>query len=385
MNFLFFDLFNKVPLSGSLTTSLLTFIHHQEDCGLPLSSSSWSNFQEQKDYSLFCVAPRMGEPGNHHHHLWLFGFFIIKKCLWRGHCCWLSVWQTMSTSKEKKQVSIVEPPPSVDVIFWGIDMSHELRKDEGDKVKICCLHVGARPWVLSIDREDEIHVWDYSSRQRLMRKSLLDLYTSAVQNERLAQTRAAPTKNEPPFTERRFLESSHSCTQHSHPLKSYLGSFEREILGFKSRGKNLDDLVEKTESKKHSNNPVKVTMGNVHQISFVDQSSIQNSSGDSFAPHIPTFNVETRIMIVCDAGVLFYDFSTEASHVITVADLGSKAPCCAEFVFSNLCAIGCADGIVRIWDCQKWIEIKTLSGHNRGDILALKNLPILRSQLVVVL
>jgi hypothetical protein len=70
------------------------------------------------------------------------------------------------------------------------------------------------------------------------------------------------------------------------------------------------------------------------------------------------------IVIVCEYGVIFYDFVTQASRLVQVNDLSTKPKSItsATFVFYDLIAIGCIDGLVRIWDCNKWMEVKVNLG-----------------------
>lgn len=280
------------------------------------------------------------------------------------------------SSNTKEKFVVVNPPLGVDVIFWGVDMSDaELKKDEGDKVKICQIHTGTRPWVICADRDDEIHVWDYSSKKRLMRKYLQDM-TSAKFN-RDSSIEASKVR---PFVEQRipqFQEATNRWSHYSTYLQEgFVDNFTQEILGFDSHFMCEEDLLGNSNSENTLSGLKQ--FGTIRAVAFVDEQSIQNNSGERFSPHIATFNVDTRVMIVCDSALIFYDFATNKSNTISSSDLSGKAITTAEFVFSDLVAIGCSDGLIRIWDCQKWIEVKVLAAHSRGEIVALKNLPILR-------
>ena len=78
-------------------------------------------------------------------------------------------------------------------------------------------------------------------------------------------------------------------------------------------------------------------------------------------------------MIICDTILLFYDFITNCSHILTATEL-TKQPTTAEFISIDLCAIGCIDGQIRIWDCYNWANTKTIQSHNRGEILSIKSI-----------
>jgi WD40 repeat protein len=129
-----------------------------------------------------------------------------------------------------------------------------------------------------------------------------------------------------------------------------------------SRNVNYDRVISSTEK-------------TVKFVSFVDHDTIIGNS--SQLCHIPTFNTASMIMIICGSAVIFHDFLINHTQIINTSDLGNKIPTSADFIFNDFCAIGCSDGIIRIWDCMKWKENMQLAAHSKGDILTVKSLPIL--------
>jgi len=91
-------------------------------------------------------------------------------------------------------------------------------------------------------------------------------------------------------------------------------------------------------------------------------------------PKLLSFHSNSRIMIVADTAVIFYDFVAQSGDIITSAELDGKTPSYAEFVGEHLCAIGCSDGVIRIWSCDGGKVIKKLEAHARGEITFLKSI-----------
>lgn len=116
-------------------------------------------------------------------------------------------------------------------------------------------------------------------------------------------------------------------------------------------------------------------IGHVLSVRFVDMWALCWTTGKPPADIVSdTFNNSSRIMVLCEGGILFYDYVTGNAHMLSQVELG-RLPTAAEFVAPNLCAIGCADGQLRVWDCLSWEAGNTLTGHSKGSIIWLKMLP----------
>ena len=94
-----------------------------------------------------------------------------------------------------------------------------------------------------------------------------------------------------------------------------------------------------------------------------------------------SFNSDSRILIVCDHVVLFYDFMLD-TVVSVAASHTKKSPTCATFLCLNMVAMGFADGLIRIWNMyndglgRRRKPIKTLASHGGVPIALLKVLPM---------
>jgi WD40 repeat protein len=114
--------------------------------------------------------------------------------------------------------------------------------------------------------------------------------------------------------------------------------------------------------------------GTIRQISFADRNTVQITTGIIInnINEIP-FTTDSLIMIVHDQGVIFHDIIKNKSKLLTVAEL-SKTICCADFIHPNICAVGCTDGAIRIWDCKNWCLLKTIQIHIKNEILLIKSI-----------
>jgi hypothetical protein len=87
--------------------------------------------------------------------------------------------------------------------------------------------------------------------------------------------------------------------------------------------------------------------GEVKRIVFIDRLTIQWQCGGLFiSPASNAYNNSSRVMFVCEYAIIFYDFLSKISHMVTSSDLKNQ-PTSAEFIFPDLCAIGCSDGMIR--------------------------------------
>lgn len=291
----------------------------------------------------------------------------------------------------------VNPAQGADVIFWGVDVTkNDLKKDEGDKVRQFDVHV-VNTWILAVDRDDEVYVWDFAKNDCIFHKSMMQLVSSAEQRSPKRFINDT-TANDQLMKSAAINNNRYYITSNSSPLYNtyqYPPSlFDEIILGsavkkslFPSTGTSADSDIEGVGS----SNVTKDC--NVKLVKFIDESCLCNNTLNNNLLHRPpTFHTPAQIMIVCDMGVLFHSFLSNSStsnrntRIITLADLNNKIPTTAEFIFNSICAIGCSDGVIRIWDCLKWCEIKQFNAHGKGDVLAIQSLTILRySQLIYTL
>jgi hypothetical protein len=90
------------------------------------------------------------------------------------------------------------------------------------------------------------------------------------------------------------------------------------------------------------------SIGDVKRVVFVDRVAMQWACGGLVIPTtLDTFHSPNRVMIVCDGALIFYDFLSGVTHCITPPDLNRANISSAEFVYTDLCAIGGSDGSIR--------------------------------------
>ena len=225
-----------------------------------------------------------------------------------------------------------------------------------------------------------MYVWDFAKNECIFHKSMMQLVSGAEQRSPRrcindTTTYDQLTKNTITNTNRYNITSHSSSMYNTYQYPTSL--FDEIILGsavkkslFPSTGTSGDTDIEGGGG---SSNVTKDC--NVKLVKFIDESCLCNNTLNNNLLHRPpTFHAPAQLMIVCDTGVLFHKFlanpsSTSTSHhrnsnnhtrLITPADLNNKIPTSAEFIFNSICAIGCSDGVIRIWDCLKWCEIYLL-------------------------
>lgn len=251
--------------------------------------------------------------------------------------------------------------PSLDIIFYGLSGSPEFANksnEEINKVRVCDLHP-EQPWVLSADKL-EVSIWDYFGKKRLMCKSLQNIFSSSISTRK----KLSNNNKSKPNVSKRYVSSSNKANQSIWNINDLSSNLQNdEVFASLSSSDSIGIHINKS-----------FQVGDIKRLSFCDNLSLNYLHDCTILPDALISN--SRIMIVCDNAVIFYDFITEISSSLTNEKL-SKYPTYAEFISYDIVAIGCHDGSIIIWNIESWIEIKILNVHSKGDIALLKVLPTL--------
>ena len=172
---------------------------------------------------------------------------------------------------------------------------------------------------MSVDREGFVSVWDFIRQERLLYKSLHEIINqSGKTNQKIIASSGKVTKNRT-FVQSRLINSNnHVIDENKIPTN-------------------------------HSSSPIVSKYkeyGTIKCIQFIDRIAIQTYNKIQIPIIENTFHTSGKILIICDQIIIFYDFITNITNVLTNNEL-SKHPTIAEFISPNLCAIGCSDGIIR--------------------------------------
>lgn len=215
-----------------------------------------------------------------------------------------------------------------------------------------------KPWFLHVfstetDLKDFSKVfiskWDISQRKSIWRESLQDIYFKHISN----------------------FEKTTS--------KSTIDGEYHEVL--KELVKDVTSLINESKasslsaSSSSSSSMQEFFGSNILQIDFTDVSSF---GGESEGPNNSFIHQESTAIIVFDRGLLCFNYIASSSlWISSSSDLNGKSPTYCRFIRSNILAIGCNDGNIRIYDFVSSKVVKTLvSTHgSRTDILHLLNLP----------
>jgi WD40 repeat protein len=287
------------------------------------------------------------------------------------------------------------------------------------QVRECNVHpIDSR--LISANKDNVVEVWDYFSQECSLSKSLHDilqtvpLKTSSTSHQYAQQLttqqgHALLNSNLPtssiqyPIND--FIQSRQSRSSKSlhFPVDANYHSSPQiasALLSSQDYDTHLHQQSERDAAERSHLLSLQLhRIGDIKRVSFIDREAIrwtcgiysqaaskasksplfsqsQPSETPAFAAMSTTFHSSQCIMLVCDAAIVFHDMQTKRSSAITTLDFGAtKAfPTAAEFIYPELCAIGCSDGSIRIWDCLQWKLVKTLNSTSRSPIHSLKNL-----------
>ena len=322
----------------------------------------------------------------------------------------------------KAAAVMVKPTIGLDVQSWSFDKfiassaSHDIR--DGAKVTSIEMH-SVRHWILSCDKDGEIFLWDYNTNVLLMRKTVAEMYatvgreeknfSSSGREERDSTTNSTSGNGNRNMSSQSSLHSRanvvhsrgrgstgingtnslNAARTHSNLSKGLSSSsISLDILKM-SLAMRSDKVQQKIQNRKIDRNSLrkskdyKFNLGDVRQVCFADRTTIAHLCGCHSTADEDTFNSDSRLMIVCDLAIIFYDFILDTAVAITSdkAEI-SKGPKCATFIFKNICAVGYGDGQIRVWgfQCspftgQRSKQVKVLSGHHR-EIALIKILQV---------
>eukprot|EP01038_Epipyxis_sp_PR26KG_P013282 gene13282-17795_t len=243
---------------------------------------------------------------------------------------------------------------------------------ESNKLKIVEIHP-SKPLTLYCDRDNVVSLLDYSCSKVLFSFPVQELINNSIQfNGGDIEREISYQSSQQTFIHMRMSKRSGSHISNKSSKDNVISQSLENILP--KTNNELEELPNIIPQPKMN---IKIQAGNIKQLSFIDRFAIEsyiNNSEINISNNDQHFNQESNIMIVTESTIVFYDYVSEISNILSAIEL-TKAPTCADFIYYNLCAIGCADGTIRIWDCSKWIIVRTLQVHVRYDMMVIKSIP----------
>ncbi|KAJ1417686.1 hypothetical protein B484DRAFT_453896 [Ochromonadaceae sp. CCMP2298] len=250
--------------------------------------------------------------------------------------------------------------------------------------------------VLLADQEGRICVWDYGLRSAVLNTSLVSLIGACSRQEVRTLHTVLPSAGN------RLSQRSNVRSSGHVPQKSGGG-------------------VGKSNAPLPMSGPaiakVKQQLGSVLSVSFADASYALSCAG--LAGHrppegertafLPQGASDTRVAVVCEGALVLHDYGTGQTTLLSSAQLGKATPTCVECCCPSVLAVGCSDGLIRIWDAyavdfgssvgtgsySKYDAPKqeegagtlpfapppgalvlTLQTHSKGDVKVIKSLPV---------
>jgi hypothetical protein len=252
--------------------------------------------------------------------------------------------------------------------------------------------------VLLADQEGRICVWDYGLRSAVLNTSLVSLIGACSRPEVCTLHTVLPS-------------AGNRLSQRSN-VRS-LGHVPQKCGGGVGKSNASLPMSGPAIAK------VKQQLGSVLSVSFADASYALSCAG--LAGHrppegertafLPQGASDTRVAAVCEGALVLHDYGTSQTTLLSSAQLGKATPTCVECCFPSVLAVGCSDGLIRMWDAyavdfgssvgtgsySKYDAPKqeegpgtlpfapppgalvlTLQTHSKGDVKVIKSLPVKR-------
>lgn len=131
----------------------------------------------------------------------------------------------------------------------------------------------------------------------------------------------------------------------------------------------------------------KQKMGRVQFIKFYDKSTLEANLcskmvGSKFSRQhkqkIESTFLDSWLIVVTELRVLFFDYIASLTREIKLSELGGKEQKICEVFWEgapNLIAFGGVDGVLRLWDWERWELVKSLNGH-KGTVTSIISFPL---------
>jgi hypothetical protein len=226
---------------------------------------------------------------------------------------------------------IIRPSLPLDIVFWS---QGSIIKEESLEKKVLLLEISSSAYVYALQQPQEssaekdqaiLSIWDIAFKKSIWKASFLSILRGRAE------------------------ESVHE--------------------------KNDDNRVSrKTDESSASRSDV---LTDIRRFSCYDPDGRFSGSKSSISYLYERCNPHT-VIITCKSGIIFYNYLSRSSHFIYPSDIDAKLIHYSEFISSNLLAIGCSDGALRIWDCESWKMIPLRGKFDyhakAADIYCIKNL-----------
>ncbi len=293
------------------------------------------------------------------------------------------IFQRTSEIEEMKGSDAVSkfyrPSLSAKVDYWCIDASNHLEVPLSTrKTKFSQTHP-VLPLLMSVDENQTIAVWDFDTKQIIWSRNMVQLHSEVSSAVAVGQGNASQIpKGGSTYSRTKGLTRSLGRSQETLPVHNMNNVvFERVTA-------QIDDvqLAQPALSKAANQH-----LGELKFAGFADSQYIDYDTGRSNGNQITSnpwihfratnVGIEHRLVFVFDSVVVVYNYVTNKMDVISSSDLNHKKPSCVEFLDYDKLAIGCNDGVVRIWNCSTAIIDASfgLSSSNK-EVTLIKVLPL---------
>lgn len=212
------------------------------------------------------------------------------------------------------------PDIDVSVDFWCCETPFQ---SNWQKSKLIATHP-TLPFLLSCDVDQVISIWNIATQQLVWNRS------AALLIKECSGVSPISIFHHDKLGMQRFSARS---SQRSHGLSRNLEYSVNKV----------DDVISDIKSKEMS-------FGEVKFVDFADTLTLTFNGSYHNSKDI---YLENRILILFEQAIIIVNYSTHQYSLICSNDLMGKKPSSVEFLDEHNCAIGCNDGMVRIWNIKK--------------------------------
>lgn len=234
----------------------------------------------------------------------------------------------------------IKPELDSSIEFWGAD-SRLTKVSDAIKLKLVDVHP-TRPLILTADRDGKICLWDYN-----LKLALLNCPVSSLLLENQVQSKNVVVKDHG-FLQRISSRSNIPKQEHgTSERNTNSGMHLNTSISYASVG-----ITSVPNASLAILSKLKQQVGQILQICFADSASILSNiglSGYNACDFINSSNSDNIIVVVCEHIAIFHDYYSSETTVLP-PNLWKSSITSVEPIYLNTFAVGCSDGLIRIWD-----------------------------------
>ena len=250
---------------------------------------------------------------------------------------------------------------SVSVDYWASDTCNaSTMLSVAEKTKVVTVH-HSLPYILSLDEENKISVWDYELKKLIWSRSVVQLLSEVSSVSSVSSISSKDSSNQ--YLNKPMIS-----------IRSQARNTGKVILtSSRAPATSMTANNSETSTIKNANQ-----WGELREVDFADKFTIAYRGGCIGNHKSDTeIRLEHRLIFRFDTMIVLYNIFTMKFVLISAVDLIAKKLCSVAFLTSDTLAIGCHDGNIKLWNIEKKV-IERVVAVGSKEVTYINTVPLER-------